>query len=193
MRQFAGRKVGLTTVATIMIALGPMGAITLLSPMVLQLPEDTSIGHGLSPTTAGALQLVLSAVCYSGAWASGRIAQLFGARWSLVTACLLYITGTGLWFFATDSLIATVLCLGLVLMGSNASLPALSNLIVEAVPAEQTGAATGMNRVALNVGVAAGTSVTSVILSFWTVSGTNLPTPAALSAGFVFVIGTALA
>jgi MFS family permease len=191
-RQFTNRKVALTTVATIMIALGPMGAITLLGPMVLQLPESTSIGHGLTPTTAGTLQLIISIIGYGGAWGSGRVAQLVGARWSLAIACLLYITGTALWFFATENLVLTVVCLAITLMGSNMSYPALPNLIVEAVPSEQTGAATGMNRVTLNVGVAAGTAVTSVILATSTVSGTHLPTQTALSAAFAFIIGTAL-
>ncbi|MEU1981726.1 MFS transporter [Nocardia sp. NPDC019395] len=188
MRQFGDRKVSLTTVATIVVGMGPMGALTLLSPMVLQLPEEGSIGHGLSPTAAGGVQLGLCVVCYAGAWASGRIAQSAGARWSLVVACVLYISGAGLWFFVTDSLLGVIVCLGVTLMGQNVSYPALANLIVEAVPAEQTGAASGMNRVTLNVGVAAGTSVTSVILAAFTASGTHLPTESALNAGLGFVI-----
>ncbi|MFI5718902.1 MFS transporter [Nocardia sp. NPDC051750] len=190
MRQFRNRKVGLTTVATILIGMGPMGALAMLAPMILQLPKETSIGHGLTPTTAGVVQLALCVVCYVGAWSSGWIAARVGARWSLATACVLYIAGTCLWFFMTDSLAGTIICLGVTLIGQNMSYPAMPNLIVESVPPEQTGAANGMNRVTLNFGVAAGTSVIGVILSANAAAGSHLPTESALYAGFVFIIAT---
>ncbi len=104
MRQFRNRKVSLTTLATIVVGVGPLGLLTLLSPMIMQLPKETSIGHGLSPTAAGAIQLLICIVCYGGAWWSGRISTRVGARWSLVAACVLYIGGAGAWFLVSEAL-----------------------------------------------------------------------------------------
>ncbi|GGV45250.1 MFS transporter [Actinomadura cremea] len=191
-RQFTDRKMLLTTLATVMVGLGPMGATALLAPLVLQLPEATSIGQGLTATTAGVVMLFTSLVSYGGAAVSGRIAQLVGARWALLTAGVLYITGATLWIFLAESLAGTVTCLTLLNVGSAFAYTAIPNLIIEVVPAEQTGAATGMNRVTLNVAVASGLSIASVILATSTVPGTQLPSQTALTAACLFIIGAAV-
>jgi MFS family permease len=187
-RQFTDRKVALTTLATILIGAGPMGAAALLTPMVLQLPDASPIGQGLSATTAGVVMVVASTIGYGGAAVSGRIAEVVGARWALVVAGVLYIAGAGMWIFMAKSLPGTVLCTGLLAVGSAFAYSALANLIVEVVPSEQTAAATGMNRVTLNVAVATGLSITAVILTVSTVPGTHLPTEKALTAACLFMV-----
>ncbi|GAA2445969.1 MFS transporter [Actinomadura vinacea] len=187
-RQFTDRKVGLTTLATITVGVGPMGAAALLTPMVLQLPASTAVGHGLSATTAGVVMLVNSTIGYGGAAVSGRIAEVVGARWALAVAGVLYLAGAGMWIFLMESLPGTVVCLGLIAVGSAFAYSAIANLIVEAVSSGQTGEATGMNRVTLNVSVATGLSITAVILTVSTVPGTHLPTETALTAACLFMI-----
>ncbi|OLT21651.1 hypothetical protein BJF79_15390 [Actinomadura sp. CNU-125] len=139
------------------------------------------------------VMLCIAVVGYGGAAASGRIAQLVGARWALAVAGVLYIVGPIVWIFQAQSLPGTIIGLGLTSIGSAFAFSATPNLIVEVVPSEQTGAATGMNRVVLNVGVAAGLSVGSIILATWTAAGTHLPTETALTAGCLFIVGCAVA
>ncbi|GGV28753.1 MFS transporter [Actinomadura cremea] len=191
-RQFGDRKILLTTLATLLVGMGGQGTATIMAPIILQMPESAPVGMGLSPTAAGVVMLCIAVVGYGGAAASGRIAQVVGARWALVVAGGLYIIGPTIWIFQAQSLTGTIIGLGLTSVGSAFAFSATPNLIVEVVPSEQTGAATGMNRVVLNIGVAAGLSVGSIILATWTATGTNLPTETALTAGCLFIIGSAV-
>ncbi|MEW2355737.1 MFS transporter [Spirillospora sp. NPDC029432] len=190
-RQFGDRKILLTTLATVMVGVGGQGTVVILTPIVLQLPESAPVGMGLSPTAAGVVGLAIAVVGYGGAAASGRISQVVGARWALAVAAALYIIGPTIWIFQAQSLTGTVIAMGFTTLGSAFAFTATPNLIVEAVPPEQTGAATGMNRVVLNIGIAAGLSIGSIILATWTAPGTHLPTETALTAGCLFVIGSA--
>jgi MFS family permease len=191
-RQFTDRKVGLTSAVTVVIGIGPMGAGAILTPMVLQLPTASPIGQGLSATTAGVVMLISAVIGYGGALLSGRIAQVAGARWAMALACLSYLAGASLWIFSAHSLVGTAICTSLLAIGSAFAYTSTANLIVEAVPEKQTGEATGMNKVLVNVAVAVGMSITAVFLTFSTVPGTHLPTQTALTAACVFMIGCTL-
>ncbi|MFB4298722.1 MFS transporter [Actinomadura sp. NTSP31] len=192
LRLFAARKVRLTTAATVMVGLGPMGAIAILSQMVLQLPEKAPVGLGLSPTRSGWLLLVVAVFGYGGAAVSGRIAQAVGARWPLVIGTCTYAAGIVLWIFLAKSVAGTLLCLTLTGIATGFAATALPVLIVEGVPAEHTGEATGINRVTQNIAVACGLALTSVILAASTVPGTELPTRSALVAALLSVTVLAL-
>ncbi|MFC5749844.1 MFS transporter [Actinomadura rugatobispora] len=191
-RQFTHRKLALTTLATIAIGVGPMGAASILGHIILQLPASAPVGHGLSVTEAGFVLLIAAVVGYGGSALSGRIAQVVGARWSMVIACVLYLVGAGLLMVTVQSLVGASICLGLLSVGSAFAFTAMPNLVVEVVPAEQTGAATGMNRVIMNVSIATGLSLASVIMATSTAPGTHLPTEAALTSVCLFMIGATL-
>ncbi|WP_083734713.1 MFS transporter [Actinomadura sp. CNU-125] len=173
---FRNRKVALATAAAFMVGAGPMGAVSILAHMVLQLPETAPVGLGLSPTDAGYVLFVVAIVAYAGAIASGRIAQKMGARPCLVLGTLIYALGIFLWMFLDQSIAGTMFCLALTGLANGFALTALPILVVEAVPVEHTGEATGVNRVTLNTGVACGLAITSVILATSTVEGTHMPT-----------------
>ena len=191
-RQFTDRKVGLTTLATILVGLGPMGATTIMTPVIMQLPDRAPVGHGLSATASGVVMLCIAVVGYGGSALSGRIAQAAGARLSLLTACSLYIAGAVMWVFLVQSLPGTVVCLIFMNVGSAFAFSALPILVVEAVPSAQTGAATGMNRVILNIAVACGLSLTSVLMAASTAPGTHLPTERAITSGCLFIVGASV-
>lgn len=195
---FRNRKVALATAAAFMVGAGPMGAVSILSHMVLQLPETAPVGLGLSPTDAGYVLLVVAVVAYAGAIASGRIAGKMGARPCLVVGTLIYALGIFLWMFLDKSLAGTMFCLCLTGLANGFALTALPILVVEAVPVRNTGEATGVNRVTLNTGVACGLAVTSVILATSTVEGTHIPTQGSFVTTVVIftclsLVGTVLA
>ncbi|MFV2176770.1 MFS transporter [Actinomadura sp. LOL_016] len=195
---FRNRKVALATAAAFMVGAGPMGAVSILAHMVLQLPESAPVGLGLSPTNAGYVLFVVAIVAYAGAIASGRIAQKMGARPCLVLGTLIYALGIFLWMFMDKSLIGTMFCLCLTGLANGFALTALPILVVEAVPVKNTGEATGVNRVTLNTGVACGLAITSVILATSTVEGTHMPTQGSLVTTVVVftllsLVGTVLA
>jgi MFS family permease len=89
--------------------------------------------------------------------------------------------------------VTQLLVLGtLTAFGTSLSFSAMPNLIIEAVPPEQTGQSTGINSVVRTVGAAVGSQITAVLLSTLVSRGTNQPTQAAIAAAFLVGAGTAL-
>lgn len=189
---FGNRKVVLATLATLAIGMGPMGSISLLSPLLLQLPREAPIGLGLSATAAGVLSLVQAFVSFFAAIAAGRVARSFGARWSLVIGGACGAIGVGLWALLNKDLVGTTIAVALVGASSGFAISALPILVVEAVPPANTAEATGVNRVTLNMAVAFGLAFVSLLLASSTVPGTTLPTAAAANLAMLFVIGVSV-
>jgi MFS family permease len=189
---FRNRKVVLATLATVAIGMGPMGSITLLGPLLLQLPKEAPIGLGLSVTAAGVLSLIQSFVSFFAAIAAGRIARSFGARWSLILGGTCGAIGVALWMLLNKDLVGSTVAVALVGASSGFAISALPILVVEAVPPANTAEATGVNRVTLNMAVAFGLAFVSLILASSTVPGTTLPTAEAAYSAMTFVIVASL-
>ena len=67
----------------------------------------------------------------------------------------------------------------------------MANLIVEAVPPQQTGEATGVNTLIRSVGSSLGSQITAAILAGSIVAGTGLPTDAGFTAAYLVCAGVA--
>jgi sugar phosphate permease len=68
----------------------------------------------------------------------------------------------------------------------------MANLIVEAVPPDQTGVATGMNTIARTVGGAVGSEISASVIA-GTVTAAGFPTEAGFTAAFVLSAGAMVA
>jgi MFS family permease len=80
---------------------------------------------------------------------------------------------------------------GLLGIGLGLAFSAMSNLIVQAVPPEQTGVASGMNANIRTIGGAFGAAVMSSIVTA-TLLPNGLPTAAGYRNGFLFLAGVTL-
>jgi MFS family permease len=142
-----------------------MYASFLIYPQFAQLPKSTGFGFGASVVVAG-LYLLPSALLMSlmGTFA-GRLARRFGSKAALVVGS--GVTSVAFAWMAVahahpyDMLISAAL-LGI---GIGLAFSALGNLIVQAVPAEQTGVATGMNTVMRTLGGALGGQIVATLIA----------------------------
>lgn len=125
---------------------------------------------------------------------SGRLAAAYGAKVPLTFGGL--FAGAGLLALGVAHatvleilVFYAVLCVGIAL-----AFAAMANLILEAVPAAQTGEATGFNTVMRSVGASLGSQVTASMLAGATVAGASFPaTDGAYRDAFVLTGCVALA
>ena len=76
-------------------------------------------------------------------------------------------------------------------VGIGLAFAAMPNLIVEAVPPQQTGEATGFNALVRSVGASLGSQVSAAILAGSVVAATVLPTDGGFTAAFLVCAGVA--
>jgi MFS family permease len=146
-------------------------ACFLLFPQFAQLPRSTGFGYGASVVAAG-LYLLPCAVgmCVLGSVA-GRVQRRFSSRRALIAGAAVSAVACG-WLTITsrhpyDMLVSSAL-LG---VGIGLAFAALGNLMIQAVPASQTGVATGMNTVLRTLGGALGGQIAATFVAANTVHG----------------------
>ena len=184
------RGVWTTNLVAFLLGAG-MYASFLVFPQFAQLPRSTGFGFGASVVTAG-LYLVPAALGMSllGSVA-GRVARRYGSKLAVIVGSA--ITAVAFGFLTAfhahpyDMLISAAL-LGI---GIGLAFAALGNLIVQAVPAHQTGVATGMNTVMRTLGGALGGQIVATLLANNVARGlpnvTGFTESFALEAGFLVV------
>jgi MFS family permease len=166
-------------------------------PQFAQLPTSTGFGFGASVVASG--QYLLPSALAMGllGTAAGRVARRYGSKLALIAgAAVAALAFT--WMAAEhghpyDMLIsATLLGIGIGLAFS-----ALGNLVVQAVPPHQTGAASGMNTVMRTLGGALGGQIAATFIVDNTVHGvptvTGFTDTFLMAAGFLIVCVVAAA
>ncbi len=143
-----------------------MFAMFIALPQFTETPNRVGYGFGASVTQSGLYLLPFAVAMVIVAPMTGRLSVALGSKMVLVTGSL----------FAASSYLVLVLshsqqwsmyaATGLLGIGIALGFASMANLIIEAVPAEQTGVATGMNTNIRNIGAALGSGVaTSLIIS----------------------------
>ncbi|MBB5866932.1 EmrB/QacA subfamily drug resistance transporter [Allocatelliglobosispora scoriae] len=182
MRLIAIRGVWATNIVAVILGFAMFGTFVLV-PTLLQLPAITGYGFGKSVSQAGLFLLptVLMMIVF------GPLAGLLDRRYgpkvpmflgvvSVTAAFVLPALGHG----AIWQILASGLLTG---AGIGLAFAAMSNAIIESVPAAQTGEASSVNTIARTIGSSIGTAViAAVITSHSTPQG--LPTDTAFTAGF---------
>ena len=158
------RGVWTTNLVAFLLGAG-MYASFLIFPQFAQLPKSTGFGFGASVVVAG-LYLLPSALLMSLlGTVAGRVARRFGSKLAVIVGSA--VTALSFAWLAVahghpyDMLISAAL-LGI---GIGLAFSALGNLIVEAVPPEQTGVATGMNTVMRTLGGALGGQIVATFIA----------------------------
>jgi EmrB/QacA subfamily drug resistance transporter len=180
------RGVWTTNVAAFLLGAG-MYSSFIVFPQFAQLPKSTGFGFGASTLVAG-FYLLPSTV---GMIVLGTAAGTISRRWGSKTALLL---GTG---FTTGAFLLLALAHGhpydlliaaaLLGIGMGLAFAALGNLIVQAVPAHQTGVASGMNTVMRTLGGALGGQLSATFIAHNVAHG--LPTVTGFTDTFVMATG----
>jgi len=158
------RGVWTANLAAFLLGAGMYSAF-IVFPDFAQLPKSTGFGFGASIIVSGLYLLpscLLMGVLGSQA---GRVARRYGSKPSLVVGAGITAVAFG-WLWVAhahpyDMLISSAL-LG---VGIGLAFAALGNLIVQAVPPEQTGVAGGMNTVMRTLGGALGAQLAATFIA----------------------------
>jgi MFS family permease len=183
----------MTNVATLLVGFGMFGSF-LLIPQLAELPTSTGVGFGLDATGAGLLMLPGSLMMLFTGPISGALGTRFGSRLPLAGGAA--STSLGLLGLALDhgSQFSVIAWAFVMSTGIGLSFAAMANLVVEAVPQDQTGEATGFNALTRSVGASVGSQVTAAILAGSAVAGSPLATDDGFTVAFlVSAAGAAVA
>lgn len=134
-------------------------------PVFLQTPAGTGYGLGESVTVSGLLFLPVMASQFVGGLAAAPLGRRMSAKLLLIIGTLPTIAGFFLLAFLHSSAWLVSLAAAIGGLGFGIGLSALSAAVVHAVPAEHTGAATGMNANIRTIGGAVGAATVAAILA----------------------------
>jgi MFS family permease len=180
------RGVWTTNVAAFLLGAG-MYSTFLLFPEFAQLPKSTGFGYGAS-VVVSSLYLLPSCLGMTVAGvAAGPAARRFGSKPALVAGTAIGAVAFG--YLAVVHRHPYDLLVSTTLMGIGVGLAwaALGALIVQAVPASQTGVAGGMNTVMRTLGGALGGQIAATFLAGNVAHG--YPTVAGFVASFAMACG----
>lgn len=134
-------------------------------PQLVQTPTESGYGLGASVSQAGLIMLPAASCSFLMGLLASPLARRFGAKPLVVAACLVGCVGTGGVALFHDRAWQVGLFVGVNSLGIGLAFALLATLIVAAVPAHQTGVATGMNANLRTVGGAIGTAVATSIVT----------------------------
>ncbi|MFC5008090.1 MFS transporter [Dactylosporangium cerinum] len=190
MRLMSIRGVWATDLVALILGFAMFGTF-LLVPTLLQLPAATGYGFGKSVSESGLFLLptVLMMVVFGPI--AGLLNRRYGPKLPLFLGAVAVVAAFTLPAIAHGA-VWQVLASGLLTgAGIGLSFAAMSNAIIESVPATQTGEASSVNTIARTIGSSIGTAVVAAVI---TANSTprGLPTDTAFTAGFWVCAGVAV-
>ncbi|MDX3097770.1 MFS transporter [Streptomyces sp. ME01-24h] len=158
------RAVWTTNTAGLLFGAG-IYAIWSFLPGFAQTPSAAGYGFGASVTGAGLLMLPMLIAMFLSGVLCGRLEPVVGAKRLLTAGAALGAVACGSLAAWHDRQWQVAFAAGLFGLGIGLAFSSMANLIVRSVPAEQTGAATGMNANIRTIGGSIGAAVTSVLVT----------------------------
>jgi EmrB/QacA subfamily drug resistance transporter len=159
-------------------------------PQFLQTPSGAGYGFGASVTESGLMLLPMSVGMFVLSLASGRLAARFGSRNILVVGSAIGAVGFFVVAFLHESKVDIYVAMAIVGIGFGLAFSAMSNVVVSAVPPEQTGVASGMNANIRTIGGSLGAAFMASVVTAGA-SSSGLPKESGYTAGFT-MLGTAV-
>jgi EmrB/QacA subfamily drug resistance transporter len=162
MSLMAARGVWAPNLAAFLLGAGMYSAFLLL-PQFAQLPRQTGFGYGASVVVAGLYLLPCSVGMGVMGSLAGRVERRFSSRQALVAGSAISAVALG-WLGLASRPADMLICSALLGAGIGLAYAALGNLIVQAVPPDQTGVASGMNTVVRTLGGAVGGQIAATLV-----------------------------
>ncbi|MEU0095070.1 MFS transporter [Kribbella sp. NPDC006257] len=142
-----------------------MFAVYAFVPQFMQIPTAAGFGFGSSVTQAGLLMLPMLVTMAVTGSLSGPMTPYFGAKAQVVLGSALSLVASLAFAEYHDDPWQVALSTALFGIGLGLAYASMTSLIVQNVPREQTGAATGMNANIRTIGGSIGTAVASSIIT----------------------------
>jgi MFS family permease len=195
MRMMRTPAVWTTNLVALLFGIGLYGLLGFL-PAFMQTPPSAGYGFGASVTRAGLLILPLSVAMFVSGLAGPRLTHRFGAKTVLVGGTLLSVASFAILTLAHDRQWEILVAMAVLGLGFGAAFATMSNVVVAAVPAHQTGVANGMNANIRTIGGSLGAALMASIVGAQ-VLPSGLPTENGYRYGFAALglasVGAALA
>lgn len=169
LRLFTNRDFAVSNAATLLLAAGTMQVVYILSSYI-QSPLWTGVGLGMTATAAGLAKLPSHCLTVTAGPLVSWQANRFGHRAAVLTSCLVAVVG---WLYAMTlpgGMIEIVILLTITSYGTTMIVTALTNSIVDTVPADRTSEAIGTMLVVRGFGLAIGAQLIAVSLSLYTIA-----------------------
>jgi EmrB/QacA subfamily drug resistance transporter len=191
MRIMRRRPVLMTNITAVLVGFA-MFASFLLVPQLAQTPERYGYGFGATVTGAGFVMLPSTLVMLVAAPWAGRIATRVSSRLPLVIGTAMIALAFVFYAVAHASVWEVAAGGALVGVGIGFAFASMANLVVESVPSEEVGVATGINTIMRSLGGALGAQLVATLLTSKTLAGSAIPAEAAYTDAFI-VAGVAAA
>jgi EmrB/QacA subfamily drug resistance transporter len=157
-------------------------------PEFVQTPSAAGYGFGASITRAGLMLLPSAVTMFAVGMVAGRLAVRLGGKTLVTGGCLIGAAAMAMLAFAHHQQWQIYFAAALMGVGFGFAFSAMSALIVMAVPASQTGVASGMNANIRTIGGSIGSAaMASIVTSRLASSG--LPLESGYTTGFAVMTG----
>lgn len=190
MRMMRRRPVWTANLVALLLGVA-MYAVFGFLPQLVQTPVEAGYGFGAGITASGLLMASQCIVQLPVGILSGNLSARFGGKWFTVAGCAVTMLSLLIFAFAHDAQWQIVLGGAVFGLGMGLVFSAMSGLIVQGVPQEQTGVASGMNANIRTIGGAIGSAVmASVVTAHAGPSG--FPQESGYTVGFALLAGALL-
>jgi EmrB/QacA subfamily drug resistance transporter len=171
----------------LLIGLGMYATFAFL-PEFVQTPSAAGYGFGASITRSGLMLLPSAITMFTVGMFAGRLARALGGKVLVIAGCLIGCVAMSILAFAHAQAWEIYLSTAIMGVGFGLAFSAMSALVVAAVPASQTGVASGMNANIRTIGGSIGSAVmASIVTSQLGPSG--LPKESGYTIGFAVMAG----
>ncbi|WP_245670994.1 MFS transporter [Nocardia flavorosea] len=174
-RVFASKRMTLNLIALSVLALGPAGAVQIVTPMILQSPTSLPIGLGMSATVTGLVAGIAALVGFAASPVAGAVAGRWGGRTAFLIGAALFAVANLMIFVGHKSLYVMMGVFAVAAVATAFSFTGYPKIVIESVPDSVTSVTTGILSTARQAFSAVGVAIVSVMLSLWTVPGSAAP------------------
>ena len=179
------RPVWTTNLVALLIGFAMYSAFGFL-PQFSQTPSTAGYGFGASITESGLLLLPQAVTSFLVGLFCARLARALGPKSVTIIGCLIASSGMAMVAFAHTEKWEIYVANAISGVGMGLVFACLSNLIVAAVPPEQTGVASGMNANIRTIGGSIGAAVMASVVTAKLLPG-GVPTESGYTHGFLLL------
>ncbi|WP_426320227.1 MFS transporter [Microbacterium sp. E-13] len=163
LRLMASRAIWPVNVAALLIGAAAFGFWGYL-PQFLETPSSSGWGLGLGVQSAGLALLPLLIGMSGVGFATGAIARIVPLRLMMAIGAMLMAGGVVFAVFDHETLVSLATAGGVFGLGIGLAYASTASIVVESVPADRTGIATGVNANLRTIGSAIGSAFTTAIV-----------------------------
>ena len=175
LRVLANRQMSLNLIGVSVLALGPVGAVQIVTPMILLSPTSLPIGLGMSATVTGLVAGIGAIVGFAASPVAGLVAGRWGGRTAFLIGAVLFAVANLMIFVGHKSVPVMMGVFAVAAVATAFAYTGYPKIVIESVPEDVTSVTTGVLATARQAFSAVGVAIVSVMLSLWIVPGTTAP------------------